>query len=68
MFAFSGAENSASPSSPIRALCDFLVDAPGSPVRKCTPAGGDIDSVIDVRAIFQQFFLGISESDRAALA
>jgi phenol 2-monooxygenase len=35
-------------------LCDFLAASPESPVRKYTPAGTDIDSVIDVRAIFQQ--------------
>ena len=38
----------------IRALCDFLAEAPDSPVRKYTPPGEDIDSVIDVRAVFQQ--------------
>ena len=36
------------------ALCDFLAGAPDSPVRKYTPTGEDIDSVIDVRAVFQQ--------------
>jgi phenol 2-monooxygenase (NADPH) len=54
IFAFSGAENPAAPNSGIRALCDFLAEAPESPVRKYTPAGEDIDSVIDVRAVFQQ--------------
>jgi phenol 2-monooxygenase len=38
----------------MRALCDFLAGSPKSPVRKYTPAGADIDSVIDVRAVFQQ--------------
>ena len=54
IFAFAGAEDPAAPSSGIRALCDFLAEAPESPVRKYTPAGEDIDSVIDVRAVFQQ--------------
>ena len=36
------------------ALCAFLAASPHSPVRKHTPQGADIDSVIDVRAIFQQ--------------
>jgi phenol 2-monooxygenase len=53
IFAFAGAEDPASPTSGIRALCDFL-GAQNSPVRKYTPDGADIDSVIDVRAIFQQ--------------
>jgi len=54
IFAFSGVENPAAPNSGIRALCDFLAEAQESPVRKYTPAGEDIDSVIDVRAVFQQ--------------
>jgi phenol 2-monooxygenase (NADPH) len=40
--------------SRVRSLCDFLAQAPESPIRKYTPAGDDIDSVIDVRAVFQQ--------------
>jgi phenol 2-monooxygenase (NADPH) len=54
IFAFAGAKDPAAPNSGIRALCDFLAVAPDSPVRKYTPTGEDIDSVIDVSAIFQQ--------------
>jgi len=36
------------------ALADFLANSPNSPVRRFTPAGADIDSVIDVRGIYQQ--------------
>jgi phenol 2-monooxygenase (NADPH) len=54
IFAFAGAENPTAPNSGIRTLCDFLAEERNSPVRKYTPAGEDIDSVIDVRAIFQQ--------------
>jgi phenol 2-monooxygenase len=32
----------------------FLHDAPGSPVRRFTPPDADIDSVLDVRAVYQQ--------------
>jgi phenol 2-monooxygenase len=53
IFAFAAAGDPAS-NSGIRALCDFLGQAAESPVRKYTAAGEDIDSVIDVRAIFQQ--------------
>ncbi len=35
-------------------MCEFLAGSPKSPVRRYTPAGSDIDSVIDVRAVFQQ--------------
>jgi phenol 2-monooxygenase len=54
IFAFAGADDIAGQNSGIRALCDFLSQAGQSPVRKYTPAGEDIDAVIDVRAVFQQ--------------
>jgi phenol 2-monooxygenase len=54
IFVFSGPENPAEPSSRVRALCDFLDESHESPVRRYTPAWADIDSVIDVRAVFQQ--------------
>nr|WP_249134984.1 FAD-binding monooxygenase [Bradyrhizobium sp. AUGA SZCCT0222] len=54
IFAFAGAEDPAASNSGIRALCDFLGEAEASPVRKYTPDNEDIDSVIDVRAVFQQ--------------
>jgi phenol 2-monooxygenase (NADPH) len=38
----------------LRKLADFLVGSEKSPIRRFTPKGADIDSVIDVRAIFQQ--------------
>ena len=54
LFAFSGAEDPSAASSGINSLCDFLTRSPESPVTKYTSKGVDIDSVIDVRAIFQQ--------------
>jgi len=54
IFAFADAQVPASRSSLIHTLCEFLADSPQSPVRKYTPAGLDIDAVIDVRAVFQQ--------------
>jgi phenol 2-monooxygenase (NADPH) len=53
IFAFAGAQSPA-PDSAMRALCDFLAAAEASPIRKYTPAGEDIDSLIDVRAVFPQ--------------
>ena len=38
----------------LRELTAFLAEGSDSPIRRCTPAGADIDSVIDVRAVFQQ--------------
>lgn len=53
LYAFAGKGDRAQPGSPLAALCDFLMNSPSSPVKKCTPSAGDIDSVLDVRAIFQ---------------
>ena len=59
VFAFADAQ-----ASRMRALCEFLAGSHQSPVRKYTPAGADIDSVIDVRAVFQQ---GHRELDLGAM-
>ena len=54
IFAFAGAEDPAASGSAIRSLCNFLAGDRESPIRRYTPTGDDIDSVIDVRAVFQQ--------------
>jgi phenol 2-monooxygenase len=54
LFLFADATDPASPSSKLRALCDQLAGAPEGLVRTYTPAGMDIDSVMDVRAVLQQ--------------
>ena len=54
LFAFADAEDPAAANSRLRALCDFLAEAGDSPIRKYTAKDADIDSVIDVRAVFQQ--------------
>src|SRR4029453_7730400 len=36
------------------ALARFLIESPKSPIRRFTAKGAEIDSVIDVRAVFQQ--------------
>jgi phenol 2-monooxygenase (NADPH) len=54
VFAFAAAEDPVAASSRLRALCEFLDESPRSPVRRHTSKGADIDSVIDVRAVFQQ--------------
>jgi phenol 2-monooxygenase len=38
----------------LRKLADFLAESEKSPIRRFTPKGTDGDSVIDVRAVFQQ--------------
>jgi len=54
LYIFAGADDPAAANTPLRALCEFLSENPKSPLRRHTPDGADIDSVIDVRAVFQQ--------------
>lgn len=60
LYAFCPGEDPAAPGSAIRAACGFLAEAANSPIRRYTRPGADPDSVIDMRAVFQQ--------DRHALA
>ncbi|MGL9617950.1 FAD-binding monooxygenase [Bradyrhizobium sp. U531] len=54
IYAFSPAEDPAASGSAVRALCSFLTEDRGSPIRRYTPAGADIDGMIDLRAVFQR--------------
>ncbi len=54
LFAFAGEGDCAQASSPVSKLCSYLSDSPQSPLKRFTPQGAEIDSVIDVRAVFQQ--------------
>lgn len=38
----------------LASLCRYLLDDPASPINRFTAAGADLDSVMDVRAVFQQ--------------
>ncbi|GII23404.1 FAD-binding monooxygenase [Planosporangium mesophilum] len=53
IYVFADRHAPTSPDSQARRLCEFLASA-SSPITRCTPAGADPDSVIDVRAVFQQ--------------
>jgi phenol 2-monooxygenase len=54
LFAFAGRGDPAAPGSAVRSLCDFLEGSEQSPLRKFAPESAAVDSVIDLRAIFQQ--------------
>lgn len=54
LFIFADGEDPATPESGVARLCDRLATAPDSPIRRYTPMSADVDSVIDVRAVFQQ--------------
>jgi phenol 2-monooxygenase len=60
LFAFANAEDTGDAESGIGRLCTFLEESPASPIRLYTPAHADIDAVIDVRAIFQQYHRNLS--------
>jgi phenol 2-monooxygenase len=53
MYVFADQEPPASRRSLAGALCQFL-ESHESPIRRFTPPGEDLDSVIDVRGVFQQ--------------
>ena len=54
LFAFADRADPREPSSPLWRLCEYLERDPTSPLRRYTPAGADIDAVIDLRAVLQQ--------------
>lgn len=54
IYAFAPAEDPTASGSAIRLLCNFLAESNRSPIRRYTPRSGDIDGVIDLRAVFQQ--------------
>lgn len=54
LIAFAGKGDLGGARSAMAALCDYLGQSFDSPVMRYTPDGADIDSVIDVLAVFQQ--------------
>lgn len=54
LIAFAGVGDDGSVATPMGKLCQYLVVSAKSPMTRFTPAGGDIDSVIDFRAVFQK--------------
>ncbi len=61
IFIFGNQQSPLDATSESSKLVDFLANAETSPVNKYTPAGADIDSVIDTYAVFQQQDLAIEE-------
>jgi phenol 2-monooxygenase len=54
IYAFADAADPTSADSRLAALCRHMAESQESLLRRLTPPGRDIDSVIDVRAVFQQ--------------
>jgi 2-polyprenyl-6-methoxyphenol hydroxylase-like FAD-dependent oxidoreductase len=53
LIAFAGQSDKAQASSPLAKLCNDLTESLKSPIKRFTPAGTDVDSVFDVRAVLQ---------------
>ena len=54
LYAFADEAAPGDPSSRLRALCEHLEHSLESPLRRYTPTASDVDSVLDLRAVFQQ--------------
>lgn len=54
LYAFAGANDLATPDSALGKLCSYLAESQGSPLKRFTPAGADVDAVFDIRAVLQQ--------------
>ncbi|KUJ73475.1 phenol 2-monooxygenase [Ruegeria marisrubri] len=53
LIAFAAAGDMGRPGGDVAKLCEYLEGDSDSPIRRHTPAGHDIDSVVDLRAVFQ---------------
>ena len=67
LYAFADGVGPSESASRLRALCEHLVQSPDSPVRRYTPEGADVDSVFDVRAVFQQHYRDLAVADLPSL-
>ncbi len=67
LLAFAAAGDATDTQGGVHALCRFLDASPTSPLRRCTPAGQDVDAVFDLRAIFQQGHRDLSIDTMPAL-
>ncbi len=61
IFVFGNQQNPLDAGSDAAQLIQFLAEDQSSPVQRYTPAGADIDSVIDVYTVFQQQDLSIED-------
>ena len=67
VIAFAGVDDAGAAGSPIAELCEFLSESPQSSLKRFNAAGADIDSVLDVRAVFQQSHHAMAVADLPGL-
>ena len=63
LIAFAASEDQGQKGEAISNLCDCLVNDAASPVKRFTPQDADIDTVIDLRVVFQENHRDISIAD-----
>jgi phenol 2-monooxygenase len=67
LYAFADRADPGDPASRLRALCEHLERSPDSPLLLYTPGGADVDSVFDLRAVFQQSHRDLALADLPSL-
>jgi len=67
VFAFAGKDDQGQVGKPIAALSDFLENDPMSPLTRIRREGEDIDTMIDLRAVFQQGFRDLDHTKMPSL-
>lgn len=67
LYAFADRAAPGDAASRLRALCEHLDRSPDSLIGRYTPAGADIDSVFDLRAVFQQHHRDLDVRELPAL-
>ncbi|MBR9843497.1 MAG: 3-hydroxybenzoate 4-monooxygenase [Rhodobacteraceae bacterium] len=67
VFAFAGKDDQGQKGNPIAALSDFLENDPASPVNRVRKEGEDIDTLIDLRAVFQKGFRELDHTKMPSL-
>jgi 2-polyprenyl-6-methoxyphenol hydroxylase-like FAD-dependent oxidoreductase len=60
LFLFAGLDDDGGPACAVGRLSQYLIEAPESPLQRYTPKGADLDTVIDVRAVFQKSHHGLA--------
>lgn len=67
LYIFAGGQGQVAELASIGELCAFLESDTTSPIKRHTPAGADIDAVIDVRAVFKTSHESLEITDMPAL-
>ena len=67
LIAFAASKDRGQKGKAISELCEYLENDTASPVKRFTPSGADIDSVIDLRAVFQKNHRNLTISDMPEL-